>query len=256
MKIIKHLFVSDFHIPDHNKGALKSLLKFIPDFAPDHIHILGDFLNFTKASDYLVVGACPSLWEEIKEGRAILYDLVTLSRKANKDVEIEWYCGNHSFRLEKYLASGDNVLTDIEEEDGELLVSIPHIFNLKKLRVKWIPYYKSKSIGPMILEHGMTARSKAGYTAQAQIDKYGRSGASGHTHKLSLVAKRQYDQPKFWMEVGCMCNPDPTPQWVKNPDFVNGFGVGIYDPEEKILHPFPILMQENQFYWNGKLYGK
>lgn len=255
MKLEKHLFVSDFHIPDHNPNALKALLKFIRDSKPDQIHILGDFLNFTKASDYLVVGTCPSLWEEIKIGRAILYDIVTTARKANKKVKIEWYCGNHEYRLEKYLASGDNVLSDIEEESGELLVSIGHIFNLKKLGIEWIPYFEYRVIGNMILEHGMNVRAKAGFTAHAQIEKYGKPGASGHTHRLSLVFKNQGGEIKWWLETGCMCNLQPSPAYVKSPDWENGFCTGVFDSVKNIMYPSLVPLIGDRFVVDGKIYS-
>jgi UDP-2,3-diacylglucosamine pyrophosphatase LpxH len=256
MKLEKHLFVSDFQIPDHNKDALKALLKFIPNFKADVLHILGDFLNFSKASDYLVVGGdCPSLGDEIKSARVVLYDLVTESREANRNVEIIWYEGNHEFRLERFLARSDDVLTNVEDEAGEMLVSIKHIFGLRKLGIKWIPYYKSYRIKDALVEHGNIVRSKAGFTAQAQVEKYGTSGFSGHTHRMALITRKQYDKVKFWVETGSMCNPDPSPIWAKKPDWVNGFAIGLYDPKSKILHPQPILMQKNQFCYNEKIYS-
>jgi len=248
------LFVSDFQIPDHNKYALKALLNFIPYFKADYLHIMGDFLNFTKASDYTAVGDVPTLGQEIKTGRAVLYDLVTASRKANKKVKIIWYLGNHEYRLERFLAKADNVLTDIEDETGEMLVSIEHIFNLKQMGIKLIPYYGTQRVGDAVIEHGHIARSKAGFTAQAQIEKYGKSGFSGHTHKLSFVSRKQFDDVKFWIETGSFCNPEPSPVWAKKPDWVNGFAIGIHDLKEDILHPLPIIMQKNQFYFEGKIY--
>lgn len=253
MKLEKHLFVSDFHIPDHNVKALQALLRFIQYFRPDHIHILGDFLNFTRASDYITVGNAPSLWEEIRTGRAVLHDIVSSARWANEEVKIDWYCGNHEFRLERYLASGDNVLSEIEEESGELLVSVENIFNLRNLGITWIPYYKSGKAGPITLEHGMNVRCKAGYTAQAQIEKYGTSGASGHTHRLSLVFKNQGGIIRWWMETGCMCNLEPSPAYVKSPDWQNGASIALYDKENDVMYPQVIPFINDGFMLNGKV---
>lgn len=71
---------------------------------------------------------------------------------------------------------------------------------------------------------------------------------------MALITRKQYGKVKCWVETGSFCNPDPSPIWAKKPDWVNGFAVGFYDKKERIMHPVPILMQDNQFYFEGKVY--
>jgi predicted MPP superfamily phosphohydrolase len=250
----RNLFLSDFHIPDHNRAILQLIYKFIKDFKPDRLHLLGDIVNFTRAGAYEIIGEAPDLGEEINEARAIVYKLAEVARNANRKVEIIWESGNHEHRLERYLARQADSLVSIKDQYGEPLITIPHIFNLAANKIKWIPYRAKVPVGSAIVEHGDIARAKAGFTAQALIDRRGRSGFSGHTHRLAMVTRKQGDDVKFWIENGCLCNLNPTPSYTVDPDWQNSFSVAYHDIEKDILYPFPILIQENSFYWEGRVY--
>lgn len=93
----RHLIVSDFQIPDHDKKAIGLVHQFIDDFHPSHVHINGDFLNFTPFSRYDVLAGkqAPPIQEEIKQGRQVLTELTNRARKANPNAEVIWYEGNH-----------------------------------------------------------------------------------------------------------------------------------------------------------------
>ena len=249
----RHFFIPDLHVPDHNPDALKTVLNFIPDFKPDVVHILGDVVNFTKASDFLQIGNYKiSLADEIDTASNIIQEI----RKLSGSAKMYWYEGNHEFRLQKVLAKGGNILTDLKDRFGEQLVSVPSLFNLKDLDIEWVPYFSSHKVDNTEIEHGDSVRSKAGYTAHGMLDKRGSSGFSGHTHRLALVTKSQGDQMRFWVECGSLCNLTPTPTYTRKPDWVNGFAIGFFDKKQDIMHPVPILLQKGQFWFNEKIYGK
>ncbi len=252
----RHIFLSDLQIPDHNKQVLKAVRKFLKDFSPDTLHLLGDMLNLTNAGKYDVTGNYThTLGDEIREGRVVIEDLIRIARQANPTTRIIWYEGNHEYRLQKFLAANANALTDVTDAEGEQVVSIPHLFNLKKLGVEWVPYFDTHREGNDIeVEHGDVARSKSGNTAHAMLDRRGRSGFSGHTHKMALVTRNQGGDVKFWIENGSLCNLETTPRWNKKPDWVNGFSVAIFDKKSGVTHPMPILVQNNQFMFGSKVY--
>jgi len=251
----RHLFIPDIQIPDHNPEALSVLLKFIPDFKPHTVHILGDFLNFTKASTFIEIGGYDvSLAEEVEEAKEILNQIVLTSRQDNPKARICWYEGNHELRLQKFLAREGNILTSLQDKEGNQLISVPAIFGLKDLGVDWIPYYETNKLDSIEVEHGDVVRVKAGFTAQAMLEKRGKSGFSGHSHRLALVTRSQGDTVRFWVECGSLCNLHPTPIYTRKPDWINGFAVGIFDKKQDIMHPIPILMQKNQFWWGETVY--
>lgn len=252
----RHLFVSDFQIPDQDEKAVDLVFRFMKDFAPDHIHIVGDLLNFTPFSRYdqLAGRQPPPIKEELEQGRALLGRLVREARKVNPDAEITWYEGNHEARLFKYLVrQGASTLLDLEM-DGEQVLSIPHLFDLKKLGIEWVPEMEDKKIHGARVEHGFIARSKAGYTAHGMLERRGTSGFSGHTHRQAIVWKTYAERSEFWVEIGSLCNQDPTPQYSHHPDWVQGIAVGIYDRKGKQMHPAVIPIVKHQMMFGGKIY--
>lgn len=100
-KTIKYVFLSDWHIPDHNRALIKPIFNFLSDYKPDVVYILGDFLNCTTISKY---DQDPyyhvSFVDEINEGIKILDKLASVVRKANKNVRIVYKAGNHEARLQ------------------------------------------------------------------------------------------------------------------------------------------------------------
>jgi hypothetical protein len=253
----RHLFLNDFQIPDHNQKLIQIIRgDFIPDFKPDFLHLLGDIVNFTQASKYdKPVDYKISLGDEIKIAKEVVYSLVKAVRKVNPKCKVYWYQGNHEQRLEKYLSRNAEALAEIVDDFGEPIVTVPHLMNLKAHDITWIPYYESKMVGGYELEHGDIARMKAGFTAQAMIDRRGHSGISGHTHRLAFVTRNQGGDEKFWIEAGSLCNHNPNPRYVKKPDWTGGFTVAILDKKTRILHPMPIMFQKNQFAFNYKIYS-
>ncbi len=254
-KLERHMFTSDYHCPDQNEGALKPLFKFIADFKPDHFHINGDFVNFSSVSRYdHDPHYMRGLKSEIDDCRDLLSRILKVVRAANPKVKIYWEEGNHEERLIKYLVRNADQLALLNVDDEEI-VSIPHLFQLRKLGVIWIPATKTHFVkDDLIIEHGNMVRKRAGMTAIGMLESRNMSGTSGHTHRLGVTYRTTFKRVDYWVESGCLCNLKPTPPYVKNPDWQNGFVVGLYDSETKIMHPIAIPIIKNSFIFGDKLY--
>jgi len=251
----RHLFIPDLQIPDENKKAVNLMFDFIGDYKPDKVHIMGDLMNFTRISKFLVLGdSGATVKEELDASRKFLTDLEKKVRHYKPDAEINYLEGNHELRLAKYIARNADEITDVTDTDGEVLLTVPHLLGLKELGINWISYYEKHKEGDTIIEHGDIARVKAGYTAQGMIDRRGKSGFSVHTHRLAFVTRMIDGEERYWVEAGSLCNLEPTPTYMKQPDWVNGFAIGLYDKGEKIMHPATILIQKGQFVYNDRLY--
>lgn len=176
----KYLIISDLHVPDHDIKALDLVLKFIPQYQPDYLDILGDFVNFTKISKYTQDPYYETdLADEIEEGRGVLRNLVNVARKANPDVEISFFEGNHEARCQKFLARNAQQLANLTTDD-EYVISVPHLFELKKNNVKWVKEERLVQRHGITFFHGTNVRIKSGFAAHANIDKFGTSGFTGH----------------------------------------------------------------------------
>lgn len=254
-RLERHLFVSDFQIPEHDEKAINAVLSFFPDFKPDYIHFVGDILDLTRLSKYEQdVYDRRSLKEEITVARAILECFMRIARKHNPKVKANLYEGNHERRMLHYLGRRANDLADLED-DGELILSLPYLLRLKDSGITWIPYFKEHAIrGNYLVEHGDIARSHASYTAKAMLEKRGRSGFSGHTHRLGIHYKTQSGKTRFWVETGSLCKLNFSYPYRKGNDWQQGFAIGIYNTESKEMHPSIIPMFNSEFIVNHKLY--
>lgn len=251
-RFTKHLFIPDLHYPDYNKKIFTPVINFAKDFKPHVVHILGDWMNFTAAGKFEVIEEYSyTLKDEIEGGRELLIQTVDAIRENNLDVEIEFYEGNHEFRLKKYIAKHAAALKGLTDISGGEIYDLAFLMGLKELGIKWHNYTYLHREDGVIVEHGQIVRSKSGYTASGQLDKRGQSGFSGHSHRLAMISRNQGGDVKFWVECGSLCNQQPTPNYAVEPDWVSGFAIGIYDKEENIMHPHTVLIQKDQFYVLG-----
>jgi hypothetical protein len=198
----------------------------------------GNFrLNITKNETTAFDGFSNYVKEEKYSG--LIWDVTTpndtvIVRRNNK-ISIT---GNS--RLTKFLGKSALPLAGLNVS-GEKVISIPHLFELSALGVEWVPSYKHKRVGDFVFQHGYLARVKAGFTAQAMIDKLGMSGFQGHTHRLALVSRTQYGISRFFIETGCMCSLEPDPPYMINPDWTAGFAIGVLENGKFYPQIMPII---------------
>lgn len=249
------MFVSDFQIPEVDEKAVNAVLSFIPDFQPDFIHFVGDILDLTKLSGFIPdVYDRHTFMDEITEGRVILKRFADTARKVKRSVKLLFHFGNHENRSLSYLARKAPELADLEA-DGEYVLSLPHLLELKKLGIEWIPYFKEYFIhNRYIVEHGDIARQHSGYTAKAMLERRGHSGFSGHTHRLALHMVTQSGITKFWVETGGLFKLRYKHPYIRSANWQQGFALGFYDPTEDVMHPVVIPIFSGRFVFNGKLY--
>jgi hypothetical protein len=251
--IEKHLFVSDFQIPEQDDLAINAVLKFIPDFKPDVIHFVGDILDLTKQSRF---DHSPydkhTLQDELVIAKRVLGEFSKAAKKANPDVVLNFYEGNHEMRQLFSLAKTG--FAEIEE-DGEYILSLKSLLKLKELGINWIGYHSEHiEKGNVLVTHGDLARSHSAYTAKAMLDKRGISGISGHTHRIGMHMRTQSGITKWWMEIGALCKLNFKHPYRSANDWQMGFGIGIYMKQTGRMHPTLIPMFDKTFYYEGKTY--
>jgi hypothetical protein len=250
----KRLIISDLHVPDQDYKTYKLVLKFIDFYKPDYLDLLGDLVNFTKISKYDQDPYYDTeLSDEICDAREVVQELTERARKANSKVEIAYYEGNHEARMHKYLGKHAKQLADLVSDD-EYIISVPHLLELKKRKIKWIPAHQIITWHGVSLFHGHSIRVKSGYGAHANIDKFGTSGFTGHSHKLAHVTKTQRGSTKFWIETGCLCNLTPTPHYALSPDWCQGFATAEYDPILRKVFPKLVPIVDHSFIYNDTLF--
>jgi len=211
MKNSKVIVISDLHAPYHDEEALSAVLKYIKKTKPTLTILNGDIFDAYSISSFLRDPKRRILLPEIDTTIKILKRI----RKSTKG-EIVFLGGNHCDRLQRFITKM------APELDG--ILSIPTLLKLKELDITYYdPGYRYE-YRDIIVTHGDKVRCKSGYTAHAMMDSIGKSVIIGHTHRLGIVYKRQYQTTLFGVEGGCLCkidNVDYIPGG--RPDWCHGF---------------------------------
>ena len=124
------LIANDFQIPFHDEKALLLFKMFLRRERPDWLILNGDFQDFWEISSYdLTPRSGKDFRLEIETGKKILRSF----RRSLPRARITWIEGNHEFRLRKYL------IQNARELYGLPGVSVPDIFDLKRLGIEYVP---------------------------------------------------------------------------------------------------------------------
>ena len=127
---------NDFQVPVHDPKCLALLNLFLEREQPDWLILNGDFQDFWEISSFdLAPRGGKRFLREVEIGKKILCEFRRILPRAR----ITWIEGNHEFRLRKYL------IRKARELYGLKAVSMPELFELKKLRIEYVPCHRSTS---------------------------------------------------------------------------------------------------------------
>ena len=214
----KVVFISDMHIPFHDKQAVKACLSFIKWYNPHTIIFLGDVIDFYAISSFSKDPArALDIQNEIDE------TIETLNRfcKIAPDAKKIFLKGNHCHRLQRYLWTKASELSGLRD------LTIPKLLKLDEMG---IVYEKSGKLiwRKTVIKHGNIVRKFSAYTAKNEFESCGISGISGHTHRLGYHFRTNMGGAYSWMECGCLCDLEPEYMEGKITDWQQGFGIGFY----------------------------
>lgn len=178
-----YLILSDLHIPYHCPKYLKIALKIIKTYKLAGLVQLGDALDLWQISAY---DKDPSRKNNVADDiNDWAHILTQLCKNMPKGSEIHLLEGNHSTRLQRYIARNARELHGI-------VPSLPEMLALKAretasgLRFFWHPYSKWNScrIGDCVLMHGFYYNQ---HVAMTNLAKYRTSVICGHTHRVQYI---------------------------------------------------------------------
>jgi len=252
--ILRALLGADLHLgytrnvqtgklePYHDRAAIDLFLRVAEHLQPDHIELLGDFLDLPMWTDKFA--RSPEFYwttqPAILEGHWILRQL----RRACPRSTIDLFMGNHEERISKTLVRHlieACHLKPADEMDLPPAMSPQRLLGLHLLDVNWIE--SEVWLGQLCLDHGEIARQPPGATARAQAEEGKASRAYGHVHRIESVSTRVKvrDDPlcyPYWrtvraFSVPCLCRIDGTvPGNKESQNWQQGFGVVDYTFDE------------------------
>ena len=246
-KIKSCIVMPDIHVPYQDDRAIEPVLKCIRDLKPDKIVQLGDFYDFYDLSKFdKDPNRVNGLQEEIDAGKK----LWMLIHQASPKSELIMLEGNHESRLQSYLKKNP-------EMHSLRSLKLDNIIEVKDLGVKVFGADKDYMLNESLLlthgakDDGCRLSQFAGYSAKMNLDRKNISMVHGHTHRMGSSMRTDYSGLKVAYEIGCLCSLKP--EYMKNPNWQQGFAVIHYGKRFFNVQAIPITKDYN-FYYGGKLY--
>jgi len=234
-----YVVLNDIQMPFQDKQVLDLVLGFIRNLAPDGVILNGDIVDCYTLS---VFDKNPwhkaGLVEEIREAGWLMDMLRDIPERV-------WIDGNHEDRVRR-------MLWKRAPEFGQLAeLEFPRLFHLEDYGFSYHPYGDGVRLGKLLVTHGTMVRSVSGASARAHFDRHGVSTLIGHTHRLGAYYRTNLDGPHAAYENGCLCLL--TPEYVKSPDWQQGFSVVHVDEKTGLFNVQQIpILNRRQFFYGGE----
>lgn len=222
------------HIPFEDKDANALVFKFITDFKPDYVDVLGDLIDFWQISKFR---KNPNRRADIQKDIDLASNYLSELRDIAPKSEITLHYGNHLSRLRKYIWDRAKELISIRSLDLNWLLGC------EELRIKTIEEEEGYDIrGKLVLAHGTIASKDSGLTARRNLAKYGLSVLCGHTHRLGSVYKTDLRGIVGSWENGCLCSLKLAQNWgVELANWQLGFSIVFFKNDKFLVQQIPII---------------
>jgi len=244
------LLYGDTHFPYQDDAALAIVGKVAEQLQPDVVVHMGDLLDCYRLSRFdKDPTRMDTIQDEIDLGRAHLVQM----RRRCPDAEFILLEGNHLDRLRRVLWSlpGEaaflHTLTAFKQT-----MTWPSLLGLDDLGIVFVPYGQESrhEFLPKFM-HGDVARKFSAMSAKAELDRYNRSGASGHTHRLGMYMHRDHAGNHVWLETGCTC--DTQPEYTADPDWQSGLVIMSFDTVTGAFQSEVVYIHNGLAVWRGQV---
>jgi hypothetical protein len=233
---------TDTHFPHHSQAALDVVLGIIRDVRPSRVIHLGDLLDCYTISAFVRDRKhIYSLQDEIDQARAHMHQVAQIVPEAEK----VWLCGNHEDRLDRLLnglsgTAGElNRLRIVQEQ-----LTWPVLMGLEDIGWEFVPVMEQTSrqlLPKLITKHGDVVRRWSGMSAKGEWERYGRSGLSGHVHRVGSFYTSDANGNHVWQECGCTC--DLKPAYTRDPNWANACVLVHHTPDGERFAIEPVYIE-------------
>lgn len=237
-------FLTDMHVPFHDRQAIELAVSIIRDFNPTMIIVGSDGVDFYSLSR----------WSKNPDRRSNLQDdldqWTLLTREIQDMVSSEYIAipGNHEARLKRWL-------WDHGEISSLRALELESVMGLNDLGIKMVDEVVFD--GALVIKHGDTVRKNSGYSAAAELarEHYQISTLTGHTHRGGVVAVKTRYNTVYGAEGFCLCNL--SPEYVNNPDWQHGTVLATVHDRETTFESVPFHSRNGRMWamWRGMKYS-
>lgn len=248
--VTKAVWYSDTHFPFQDEAALNVVMGIVQDVQPDVVIHGGDLVDAWQISRFDKDPARQdSLQDNIDEARAHLHQMARIAPQARR-VILE---GNHENRLTRTICGLDGVQRELAKLRAfQEAMTWPVLLGLDDIGWEWIPdkvQSKTPILPKLITKHGSLVRKSAGMTARGEWERYGRSGISGHTHRLSAWHHRDANGVATWVEGGCTCKLEA--EYGSDFDWQQGCVVLTWTADHRLLDVEPVSIRDGTALYRG-----
>ena len=245
----------DTHFPFQDDSALAVVLALIKDVKPDVILHVGDVLDSWQISKFdKDPTRRDTLQDNIDQARIHLHQIAQIAPKA-KRVLLE---GNHETRLTRAIWQLDGAQREFARlRVFQKAMTWPRLLELDAIGWKFVPereQSRTSVLPKLITKHGTVIRKWSAFSAKGEWEKYGRSGVSGHTHRLGWFVHRDHNGRSNWAESGCTCLLDPP--YATDLDWAQGAVVMTWNADRKLQNVEFVGIRDGAAIWRDREYTK
>jgi len=232
--------ISDIHVPFHDVAATAQAIEYLKDAGIDELTLLGDICDFMAVSRFS---------RSLERRAGLKYELdstiefLDVVRQTFKKIKINYVCGNHEERWEKYLMDKSPELIGLEG------MTIQEKLRLKDFNIQW---HETKYIdNDMVFYHGVGRSSgDAGGSVKLWLNHFMTSVIIGHVHKQAVLYKRTgTGRVLVGIENPTLSQLDPEYEPTGTSNWQQGGTVLLMDYANNVNIPYPFQI------CNGKLYA-
>jgi predicted phosphodiesterase len=250
---------SDFHGQEVDGFALAVFLDVARRTQPDVICLNGDVLDFYEPSRW---SRNPSRLLDLQgEIDWTVENIFKPLRSACPDAQIDFFVGNHEYRLVRYLADTAPALASLDCLSFPKLLKLKEykinlVHNASALDVKATDYKEDWKVygGCFTVTHGKFGGQ---YPAAKELALQGGSGTSGHVHTPQYFCKPTDREPYAdWLITPMMANRvHHGKEFVQGPSrWLTGFAYIDLFPERGVSLPQLILQKAGIMAFGGHIY--
>ena len=244
----------DSHFPFQDDTALSVILSLIKDVNPDVVLHVGDLVDAWQISRFDKDPARrDTLQENIDAARIHLHQVAQVAPKAKRYL-LE---GNHEQRLTRAIWQMDGAQREFARlRVFQKAMTWPRLLELDSIGFKFVPEREQSRtiiLPKLITKHGTVIRKWSGATARGEWEKYGRSGLSGHSHRLGWFTHRDHNGRANWAETGCCCLLDPP--YGVDLDWGQGAVVMTWTADRRLQNVEFCGIRDGRAIWRNREYG-
>ena len=237
------VILPDVHLTTKIPKPYQLTKKFIKDYKPTEIILLGDFMEVSSLSGYDLSKRRKIEGQRFEKEVALAeHELDILSDLCPVVTYLE---GNHEDRVERYL-------DDHPELEG--MVELPKRLKLAEKGITWHKTNKLVKRGKLYFTHGVYYGK---YFAKKTVDEYGCSIVVGHAHRhqIATIYPKMQKYPMMCFALGCLGDTDPEYKKNAPTGHVNQLAIVEIDSRTGLFNLYPITIIRNTFIYNGKKYS-